>query len=285
MNLVVRTNLILGFALLVGLLFLSQMAFFVAHQLWGTHLLIDIFQYCISAVKEGTELRIAIYLIINVIILYTVSRMLNRIIKQMVSTHRLITAFQEKKHRKLTKKMNFRYRQWKTEIIVVQDDHFVALTLGLYRPRIIISTGLIHMFSEQEVQAILLHELYHCKNRDPLRMFLLTLIQDSMGYIPMMKSMVQEFRTWKELLADRFAIKQMGTEYYLGNVLLKLSHTGQTKHTSAVVYFADNAINYRIMQVLEPDRSVRFPISRFNPILLNLSIFLILGSLIQGGCS
>lgn len=285
MNLVIRTNLILGFAIFVGLFFLSQMAFFVAHQLWGTHLLIDIFQYCISAIKDSNLLRIAIYLIINAFILYTVVKMVNRIFKQIVSTRRLLATFQDQRHRKLTKKINYKYRHLKTEIIVVQDDNFVALTIGLFRPRIIISTGLIQMFSEQEVRAILLHEQYHCKNRDPLRMFLLTLIQDGMGYLPMMKSMVHEFKTWKELLADRFAIKQMGTEYYLGNVLLKLSQVGQSKQSSAVVYFADTAINYRIMQVLEPEQSVRVPISRFNPMVLNLTIFLILGSLIQGGCS
>jgi len=241
--------------------------------------------YCISVFVEKNIAFDMFTLLINVIIIYTFGRMLWRLSKQIFLTRKWFKVFQSKKHIRLSNVLNNKYRKWETEFIVVKDEKFIALTLGLLRPKIIVSTGVIDMFSKQEVEAILLHERYHALNRDPFKIFLLTLILDGMGYIPSMKTMVSNFRTWKELLADQFAMSQMGTEYYLGNVLLKLSSVGKIQYSSAAVHFAENAINYRIMQVLEPKQKIRIPILNFKPLSLILLFTFILSSLILGGCS
>lgn len=285
MNPVFRINLIFGSLLLVGAMILVQMGLYIAHQLWDVRLPGNFIQYCISALKEETVAHNVIKFLINVIILYTIGRMIWRLYKQLYLTKKWLKVFHSKKHTKLTKQLNNKYQKWGTEFIVVKDEKFIALTIGFFRPRIIVSTGVISMFSNHEVEAILLHEWYHCRNRDPLKMFLLALILDGLGYIPTMKAMVRDFKTWKELLADRFAIKQMGTEYYLGNVLLKLSKVGKMQHSTAVAYFAENAINYRIMQVLEPKQRIHVPMSDFKPLLLTLSLIFIMSSIILGGCS
>lgn len=285
MNPVIRINLIFGSLLLVAILILAQMGLYIAHQLWDVRLPGNFLQYCISALKEETIAHNVMKFSINLVILYTFGRMIWRLCKQIYLTSKWLSVFQSKKHVKLTKQLNYKYRQWRTDFIVVKDEKFIALTIGFIRPRIIVSTGVISMFSNHEVEAILLHEKYHCRNRDPLKMFLLALILDGLGYIPTMKAMVRDFKTWKELLADRFAIKQMGTEYYLGNVLLKLSNVGKMQHSTAVAYFAENAINYRIMQILEPKQRIRVPMSDFKPLLLTLSLIFIMSSIILGGCS
>ncbi|MGG2196860.1 M56 family metallopeptidase [Paenibacillus validus] len=264
---------------------LVQMGLYIAHQLWDVRLPWNFFQYCISALKEETVAHNVIKFLINVIILYTFGKMIWRLYKQLRLTQKWLRVFHSKKHTKLTKQLNDKYKKWGTEFIVVNDEKFIALTIGFFQPRIIVSTGVLSMFSNHEVEAILLHEWYHCRNRDPLKMFLLALILDGLGYIPTMKAMVRDFKTWKELLADRFAIKQMGTEYYLGNVLLKLSKVGKMQHSTAVAYFAENAINYRIMQVLEPKQRIHVPMSDFKPLLLTLSLIFIMSSIILGGCS
>ncbi|MGG1599099.1 M56 family metallopeptidase [Paenibacillus naphthalenovorans] len=285
MNPVFRINFIFGSLLLVGVMILVQMGLYIAHQLWDVRLPWNFFQYCISALKEETVAHNVIKFLINVIILYTFGKMIWRLYKQLRLTQKWLRVFHSKKHTKLTKQLNDKYKKWGTEFIVVNDEKFIALTIGFFQPRIIVSTGVLSMFSNHEVEAILLHEWYHCRNRDPLKMFLLALILDGLGYIPTMKAMVRDFKTWKELLADRFAIKQMGTEYYLGNVLLKLSEVGKMQHSTAVAYFAENAINYRIMQVLEPKQRIHVPMSDFKPLLLTLSLIFIMSSIILGGCS
>jgi hypothetical protein len=77
------------------------------------------------------------------------------------------------------------------------------------------------------------------------------------------------------LLADRFAIKQMGTELHLGNVLLKLVNAGNLQQRAIGVYFAETALHYRIMQILEPDKTVNVPIALFRPLLVSFSFLLL----------
>jgi Zn-dependent protease with chaperone function len=162
-----------------------------------------------------------------------------------------------------------------TEIIVVKDDAFVALAIGMRRPKIVVSTAVIDHFSEDEVKAILLHEWHHCRNRDNAKMFLMTLLTNAFGYWPIMKPIFRYYQTWTELLADRFAIRKMGTELHLANVLLKLSKWGKMRQPAAAVHFA-TTMHYRIMQVLEPDKTVKVKVAVLRPLLASFTLMLLL---------
>ncbi|MEF2245736.1 M56 family metallopeptidase [Paenibacillus sp. IITD108] len=280
-----RINLIFIFLLVVGFIVLAQMGLYIVQQIWDIRFPVNFLQYCISAFNETTLAYNIFTFIINAIIIYTFGRMLWRFVKQIYLTRKWLGIFHSQKHIKLTKLLNAKYRKWGAKFIVVNDEKFIAMTIGLLKPQIIVSSGVIGMFSKKEFEAILLHEQYHVQNRDPLNLFLLTLLLEGMGYIPSMKTMVRSFKTWKELLADQFAMRQMGTEYHLGNVLLKVSSVGRMQHAAAAVYFAENAINYRIMQVLEPKQTLHIPILNFKPLFLTLMFTFIMSSLILGGCS
>lgn len=205
-----------------------------------------------------------------------------RIIRQMYLSQRWIKHFRTRKHDKLTKRLQYICRNWGTEIIVVQDDSFVALTIGLIRPKIVVSTMVLDRFSKMEVKAILLHERYHCLNRDGRKMFLSSLLVDAFGFLPIVKPIVRYYETWKELFADRYAIQQMGTEFYLGKVLLKLAKRENLQRYKTAVYFANTTLQYRVMQVLEPEIAVKVPLTLLKPFLRTCSILLLL---IVGGDS
>ncbi len=221
-------------------------------------------------------------ILIDLVIGYTLVRILWRITRQWYLTRKGIKLFRSRAHHKLTKQFNDKYRSWKTELIVVEDDAFIALTIGMLRPKIVVSTGVLKLFNDMEVNAVLLHEWYHCRKRDNIKMFLSTLFADAFGYLPIIQPSVRFYKTMKELLADRFVIKQMGTELHLGNVLLKLVQLGQIKRREAAVHFTETAIDYRIMQILEPEKAVKVPIALFRPLLLSC-VFLLLISI--GGSS
>jgi len=238
---------------------ISQMGFVLTHQIR------DI----------SSDNLVITYILFDIVLIYTLSRIIWRVVRQWSLSRRWLQVFRAQTHAKLTKQLNYRYRSWKTEIIVVQDDAFIALTMGMLRPKIIISTGVIRLFDEKEVQAILLHEWYHCRNHDNTKMFLSTLLIDAFGYLPIIKPIFHYYKIWKELLADRFAIKQMGTELHLGNVLMKLINLGEIQRREMAVHFTESAIDYRIMQILEPDKTVKVPIALLRPLLLSC-VFLIL---------
>lgn len=279
-----KSKLSFALMLLVSSLVLLQMGLFIAHQVWDVQLQWNVFQYCLTVLKETSLGHNMIKILFNLLIMYTISRMVWRVLKQGIQSWKWNRIFLSRKHSKLTKQLNHKYRKWNTNIHVVEDDAFVALTMGALRPRIIVSSGLFKMFTEKEAEAILLHERYHYDHKDPLKAFLFAVIVDGLGYIPIIKAAAHYYKTWKELLADRFVVKQMGSEYYLGNVLLRLTQWGNLDRPVAGVYFADAAINYRILQVLDPEKPVHVPFLHLKPFLLSVSILLIMLSIVIGGC-
>ncbi|TCZ80842.1 M56 family peptidase [Paenibacillus albiflavus] len=242
----------------VGMLII-QMGFVVTHQ-----------------IRDISSHNLAItYILFDLVLVYALSRIIWRVARQWYLSRHWLRIFRAETQSKLTKELNYKYRSWGTEIIVVQDDAFIALTMGMLRPKIIISTGVIRLFDEREVQAILLHEWFHCRNHDNPKLFLSTLLVDAFGYLPIIKPVFHYYKICKELLADRFAIKQMGTELHLGNVLMKLIKLGEIQRREIAVHFTESAIDYRIMQILEPDKTVKVQIALLRPLLLSC-LFLIL---------
>lgn len=218
----------------------------------------------------------AIAVLVDLVIVYTIVRAAWRCAKQIYWSRVWHKRFRSSMHGRLTKRLNYKYRSWGTEIIVVRDAAFIALTIGTLRPRIVVSTALFEMFGDKEIEAILLHEWHHCRNRDGLKLLASAVLEDAFGYWPIIKPIVGHYRTWKELFADRFAIRRMGTELYLGNVLLKLAKLGDIRQREGAVHFADGTMQYRIMQVLEPGRAVKVPLSLLRPLLVSCSLLLLL---------
>jgi len=219
------------------------------------------------------------YAIIDILIVFTLGRIIWRSIRQSVLTRRWLTRFYARKHIKQTRRLNHVYRHWGTEIIVVQDDTFVALTIGLLRPRIVVSTAVLEMMDDEELEAILLHERYHGQHYDGIKLFFSTMLSDAFRYMPIMKPIFHYDRTWKELFADRYVIREMGTERYLGQVLLKLAKHVQIQRVEGAVHLADTTLQYRIIQVLEPDQVVKVPLVLLRPLMTTclLLLFLMLG--------
>lgn len=276
---------IIGFTLLFSFLLLSQMGLFIAHELWGVELKWNLFQYCLSVVDEASIGHAVTKLLFFLVILYTVTRILWRVLKQWYLSVKWECIFEAKQHSKLTKKLNYKYRHWNVKLLVVNGESFTALTMGLVRPRIIVSTAVFTSFSAKELEVILQHERYHCIHHDPLKIFLSTLLVDGLGYVPMFKAFHHYYKTLKEVLADRFVMRKTGSEYDLGNVLLRLSRVCTVTRPEIGVSFADTAINYRIHQVLYPEKSVHIPFFRFRPTVISMFIVLILPSIVLGGCS
>ena len=41
--------------------------------------------------------------------------------------------------------------------------------MGFVRPKIVLSTGLMSLLNDDELKAVIYHEMYHKENRDPLK--------------------------------------------------------------------------------------------------------------------
>ncbi|QGQ96617.1 M56 family peptidase [Paenibacillus psychroresistens] len=259
-------RLIVGLVPFIGGLVLLQMSLQLVHQ-WSdmdSYLnLNNLFSKLITDIFMNHTL---FELIFNGIIGFTVARMIWQACKQSYLQQKWNVIFNNKKHNELTKKLNKKYKSWNTNFLVVRDSSFFALTMGLFHPKIIVSTGLLEVIQGKELEAIFYHEKYHCEKHDPMKIFLITLVMNGMSYIPAIKGVVKYYKIWKELLADRFAITNMGSTLELGNALLKMISYGKQQQVVGV-HFGGTAIDYRILQIIEPNSVIIVPSLTFRSML------------------
>jgi beta-lactamase regulating signal transducer with metallopeptidase domain len=105
--------------------------------------------------------------------------------------------------------------------VVATADAF-AVTHGLLRPRILLSTGLVEALDAAELAAVLVHEHHHLLRRDPLRLLAARLLTGYGWYLPLLRWWTQRLALRRELAADRAATANAGVAAVAG-ALLKLA--------------------------------------------------------------
>ena len=107
---------------------------------------------------------------------------------------------------------------------VVAGEEAFAVTYGLIRPRILVSTGLATALTPAEVSAVLAHEREHLRCRDPLRLLAARLAASWACYLPAARWLWGGAMLRHELAADRAAAGRAGRSVLAG-ALLKLAST------------------------------------------------------------
>lgn len=106
---------------------------------------------------------------------------------------------------------------------VVRDSKAVALTHGLLRPRIVVSTGLLRRCSETELRAILEHEAEHVRRRDPLRTLVARVGVGRWSRVSAVAHFLFCLKRDAELRADRAAIRVVGPQA-VASAIASISH-------------------------------------------------------------
>ena len=109
-----------------------------------------------------------------------------------------------------------------TPVRLVQADEPMALTVGYWSPQIVISSGLLKVLNETELEAVLRHESAHVAGRDPLKTLIADCCRTALPFIPAVSYLADRFRTRKELEADSAAIQSMGSSLPLASALAKI---------------------------------------------------------------
>lgn len=93
---------------------------------------------------------------------------------------------------------------------VAQTDELVACTFGLWRPRVLVSTGAVSVLTPAELAAVLAHEAHHVRWRDPLRVYVAEVVRGAFAPLPLLGNLARHFAESSELAADRYAITRAG---------------------------------------------------------------------------
>jgi hypothetical protein len=147
-----------------------------------------------------------------------------------------------------------------SSILLISVAQPMVFCFGFWRPRICVSTGLLELLSPAQLRAVLYHEDYHRKRRDPLRILLLETVATTFFFLPLVREWVVRFKIQIELAADRYTIAQAGTEALAGALYRLLTVTPRAVSTPPIVLAGLSATPARIALLLGERHSLE-PIS------------------------
>jgi beta-lactamase regulating signal transducer with metallopeptidase domain len=98
----------------------------------------------------------------------------------------------------------------------------LALTYGIRRPTVLLSTWMIENLDQRELEAVLAHELEHVARRDYLVVFLATMLRDAFFYLPTSRIAHRQLQHEKELICDDLAVGVTQRPLDLASALTKV---------------------------------------------------------------
>ena len=93
------------------------------------------------------------------------------------------------------------------KVVIVQNEKPFAFCFGIRHPKIYISTKLVALVTSSELKIILLHEKYHLEHHDALTLLVANIAASLFPFFPLLSDLIVSYRTEREILADKAAIK------------------------------------------------------------------------------
>lgn len=110
--------------------------------------------------------------------------------------------------------------------VVVVDDHApVSYTIGFFRPRVVVSSGLLETLDEDEVRAVLAHEEGHIRAYDNLITLVAQTLAMTFAPLPGVRYAYARLRRAQEHAADEFARRATGDGLLVASSLTKFARS------------------------------------------------------------
>ncbi len=107
-------------------------------------------------------------------------------------------------------------------IVCFADPRPYAYCRGFLRPEVWVSSAALTVLRRRELEAVLLHEAFHLRQRDPLRILIARVLSQLFFAQPLIRLLAARFEVSKELEADRAAARAQGTVRHLASALYAL---------------------------------------------------------------
>lgn len=133
---------------------------------------------------------------------------------------------------------------------IVKDKRCLSFCYGFFKPRIILSSQLLKILTEEELKAVLIHEDYHLKNYDPLKIMLGQVASSMFWFLPVIKDFHNHFIVLKEYSADQLVIKVQGSAKNLKLALAKVVDYSMVPASSVVPFTSVNGLETRILHLI-----------------------------------
>ncbi|MDP4096173.1 M56 family metallopeptidase [Paenibacillus sp. P96] len=260
---------------------LLQMGMYGGHIAFGWDLNFNVFQICrqllhafgIDYLVDGLTWLVALT--------FAVAGWLA--VRQCIATRKAFLRLDSMRNQQMTEQLGARYEKLGSRIWVIDYDKPAAFTMGLLSPKIVLSSRLLSMLDREEEAAVVYHEAYHMLHYDPLKTWLLQMCSSLLFYVPVLRHILEHYKTAREILADNEAINRTGTPAGIGSALLKLLRNPSRGApnplmTAVCSSFAETSINYRISRILDPHQALVPKLPR-RPVMISLYVLSLLSIL------
>lgn len=150
-------------AVTISVLFLSMLVYYVTYPFLFQNKAFFLSQFCLFELQKHMRELSILRIMIAGLLVFTVIIMSKRIWKQFFYSKRL-----KRNLVSITRKGK--------QVYVLSTLQITAFTIGLFRPKIVISEGMFQAFSEEEIDAIVLHEEYHTKKSRSIKVIFLYIV-------------------------------------------------------------------------------------------------------------
>ena len=145
---------------------------------------------------------------------------------------------------------------------IVQDRRPFSFCYWFRSPRICLSTGLIKRLGDAELRAVLHHERYHLRQRDPLRLVIARYFAAGLYVVPVVEELVEYYTVQKEVAADQAAVRAMGGVRELASALFKVLPDAEDVDLGLLVPVGSLSVTEARIEQLVDGRSVPLVLSR-----------------------
>ena len=148
-----------------------------------------------------------------------------------------------------------------TTFYILHPDYKLPLAISsftLWQHYIVLNPQLEQKFTSEEMEAILLHEIAHLRQRDTWQQFFLYVLRMFWWMQPMYYWIKREFNELNVYVADEFAARHIGNPKFYARTLIKAKELQiQHEEMSLALAFAKNLFKQRVIKVLENPRNCK----------------------------
>lgn len=147
-----------------------------------------------------------------------------------------------------------------SRIIEINDEKPTVFCFGLIRPKICVGSGLVKIMSQDELEAVLLHEQHHMTSREPVKLFMIKYWQNIFGWLPGIKTLINKYVAFSELAADEQATSNFTDKLKLARALFKIAaaEENQFLRVGLALSFFSSVIAERVNKLSDDAYAPRF---------------------------
>lgn len=141
------------------------------------------------------------------------------------------------------------------------DDLSYAFSSGILRPKIYLSTGLITNFSEKELKTVILHEKFHIKHKDIIKLSIISFLEDWLFFLPVYHWLTRCYYEMIEKIADDRVVEFYGEPLNLAQTLLKIAKLNKKELPMGIgpSVIGHNSLAKRIKWLLNKEDNITLP--------------------------